>query len=152
MKKQFLATIMGFAMAVLGLTILVDTALAAGSCCCCCGCGGSLGPCACQATIPNMNKACDATAQYTCEGQTNEGECLASTSVATNGSYLHEFWQIMQDFPSCYGSTPNRTKVDQPSMPCERRVRCSWSGSTCGPDPNTTGPWKTTPKYVTNPC
>ena len=138
-----LSLTVGLVAAALGLTILVDTALADGCCGCCC--------CCCNPNCPNPGqpstdtKAC-ATGVYTCSSYNNNPTLCGSLWLKG------DTWNV-RSFPKCCTTPdppPNSTCVGL-LQNCRQLVTCIFQNGVCTPNPSNNA-WRQATCPTSQPC
>ncbi len=129
--KRHLILAIGLLSTILGLTVLVDAALADGCCSCCC----------CSNPTPTQESS-DTTAcandVFTCNSyNNNQGNC-------NNNSFTDALRTFnVLNFPKCCisPSPPPSTSCVEVLANCSQLVTCTYKGTKCQPN-SSTDPWQ----------
>ncbi len=142
--KRHLILAIGLLSTILGLTVLVDTALADGCCCCCC-----CSSCPFQQASSIMTPC--ASSVTTCDSyDNNQTNCISRTVFANN----------VNNFPKCCVSSalppgvagpPGVTMCNQELADCTQRTTCTYKSGDCQPSPSTDA-WKQNTSPTTRSC
>ncbi len=145
--KRNLFPAIGLLMAILGLSIAVDTALADGCGCCCCCCGGG--------TCPNKTTpSCGTMPCYTPTGGTGFGsqhicdDASGSEILCTGSNY--QFVTVAQ-FPQNCANDQYGSYCDQVLTDCYQATSCTYKDGKCLGG-TASGIWTKASMYVPKSC